>query len=214
METKNELEKEKLKQELEKLRMSTSMEIPNVSMNNDQLPLGSPGAEDDPYEVMKSIAFQPLDVVKRRTTSFNIRDITGEAPAYSEIRSPVGNFRFSPSPSPDIAQGLPLLSPATGQHNILPTPTSGSPIDSEMKQLLETYDIIGQSTVVPVEHSTPVDMCDGNQEATKTCFDLGYVSRNLSEFQVDDCLSRSCPEQAVMSFNTDQHPTYPATEPQ
>lgn len=208
MESRNEREKENLKQELEKLRVNMPMDIPIVSIDD------SPGAEDDPYQVMKSIAFEPLNVTKRRTKSFNIRDITGDrtgVPAANESDSTSESVRaswFSPSPSPGLDHELPLLSPATGQHNAVSPPISDSPIDSVMKNLLDTYDVVGNnSETLPVQQTSPVDMSNPNfNTSSRATVDIGYVTRNMSLFQVDNGLSMSCPQHAMHSSDKTDGP--------
>ena len=188
MESRNEREKENLKQELEKLRVHTSMDIPNVSIND------NPGAEDDPYQVMKSIVFEPLDATKRRTRSFNIRDITGDGTGSGTESVEVS--QFSPSSLHGLDHDLPLLSPATGQHNaVSSSPLSYSPIDSVMKNLLETYDVVGNSSeIIPVQQTPPVDMSNPNINTSSQT-----TVENISQFQVNTGLSRSCPQHAMQS---------------
>ena len=205
MESRNEQEKERLMKELENLRMSSSVAIPTVPVGDEGQALGSPGAEDDPYQVMKSIAFQPLDTNRQRTTSIRIKDITGgggeEVSIHSDTSStpPVAALRFSPSPARDdpLAHSpeLPLLSPATGQHNAVSTHLSGSPLAPEMKQLLQTYEIVDSSGGVPyVKRTHPVDVSDGAPDFnTSSAFNLGCVRHNMALFQIDNGLSASCP---------------------
>ena len=198
MEDRNEREKEKLMQELEKLRLSSPVEI-TVSADGGGTPLGSPVAENDPYEVMKSIASQPS---RQRGTSIRIKDITGgrehvscNSESASNLPVPVLNFSSSPSnQSPLQSPELSLLSPATGQHNSVPTPVSESPVDSEMMKLLGTYDIVDPSTVYPVTHTDPVDMPDGIPEYTASSVFSGYGRQNPSQNPADNGLSASCPQ--------------------
>lgn len=236
MESRNELEKAKLQMELDKLRLSSPVSIPTVTMVEEDLQLGSPGAENDPYNIMKSIAFEPV-IPKKRTKSFNIMDITGgrqihhpngsprpENDPYNVMESiafgPIYSKRqakslhitrgrqvlepndcemalhFSHSPSPQFETHLPPLSPATGQHNAA---ALQSPDDSEMGKLLDTYEVISKEE----EHSAlpPTNPVDNGSEGSE--FDIGYVSRNMSKFQVEN--GPSCPAQML-------EPTAPATD--
>ena len=205
MEIKNEHEKERLMQELEKFKISSSVEIPSVQVEDEGAPLGSPGVENDPYQVMKSIAFQPIDTSRQRTTSIRIKDITGggggEVSAHSDASSdsPVQALRFSPSPTPDTPiqrHELPFLSPATGQHNAVSTRMSESPIDPEMKKILETYEIVVNTNGIPsvTPPTPPVSMFDGVPDFTVSSeFDLGPRSRNKARRQMHG-LSSSCPQ--------------------
>ena len=210
MESRNECEKAKLKLELERLRVSSPMEIPNVSVEEQGLELGTPASENDPYQVMKSIAFEPFDFTKRRARSFNIKDITGggrELPPQNvnESSTSARALTFSPPPSPTLpsfSPEIPLLSPATGQHNTVSQAVTGSPIDSHMKELLATYEVVGDDA------NTPVDAVDGTciSDLTASCtVDLGYVSRNMPQFQVDNDLSKSCPQHEV-DFSCNNQP--------
>jgi pSer/pThr/pTyr-binding forkhead associated (FHA) protein len=202
MESRNQHEKERLMKELEKLKISSSVEIPSVQVGDEGAPLGSPGAEDDPYQVMKSIGYQPIDSRRQRTTSIRIKDITGgevAAHSYSSTDSPVPALRFSPSPSPDTpvqSHELPLLSPATGQHNAVPERVSDSPIDPELNKILETYEILHDTCGIPsVQHTPPMDTFDGVPDfTTSSQYDLGYGSRNMAQSRADSCLSASCPQ--------------------
>lgn len=201
MEIMNEHEKSKLKMELEKLRVDSPTSIPNVTME-EELELSSSEVENDPYNIMKSVAFAPF-VVKNRAQSFNIKDITGvPAPNGSDSSTPVRTLHFSPSPSPQASLDpeLPLLSPATGQHNTAALPVSESPVNSEMKQLLETYEVVqvGEASgTLAISHTVPVDTTDGTPDISASgAFDIGYVSRNMSRFEVDRGMSKSCPAHA------------------
>jgi hypothetical protein len=214
MESRNEQEKAKLQQELEKLRISTPMEIPSVPVGEEGVSLGSPGAEDDPYQVMKSIAFQPLDTNRQRTTSIRIKDITGggeDVATQSETSdSPVTALRFSSSTSPGVsvhALELPLLSPATGQHNTVSPPTAGSPTDPEMREILQTYEVVESSP--QMKHTQPQDMSDFTSSST---FDLGYVNRNMSRFHVESALSASCPQHVMEPHENEQPDGHPVDE--
>ena len=208
MESRNEREKDRLMQELEKLRLSSPVEIPTVSGRDEGTPLGSPGAEDDPYQVMKSIAFQPLDTGRPRGTSIRIRDITGggeDTSSHSDTssRSPTATLEYSSSPSPQVPVEIPLLSPATGQHNTVSLPISESPLDPEMKQLLETYEVIDSSRAIPsMKPAAPMDMPDGAPEHNSYVFSLGYEKgQSRYQHQADNVLSASCPPVA----NLPQH---------
>lgn len=224
MESRNELEKAKLQMELNKLRFSSPVSIPTVTMGEEELELGSPTAENDPYNIMKSIAFEPI-IHRKRTKSFNIRDITGgrqvhppndpynvmgggrsisraktlggrHVPEPSDADPAAMALDFSRSPSPQFEPHLPLLSPATGQHNTAVLTSEGSPINSEMEKLLDTYEVIpkeGENSALSPTH--PIDVTDGSSDGCT--FDIGYVSRNMSKFQVDSGLSKSCPVQTV-----------------
>ena len=223
MESRNELEKAKLKQELEKLRVSSSIAIPNVSVEGG-LGLGSPGVDNDPYNVMKSVAFEPLDVCKRRATSFNIKDITGSKQDLAvNGSSPMRALHFSRSPSPGRSLlepnlHVPVLSPATGQHNATVSQQVESHTDSQhvesledsMRKLLETYEVVEESSeIYPVPCAGPLDMSAGT--TSSSVFDLGYLSKNMSRFEVDDALSKSCPGHRVEPTGGDQ-PDSPACE--
>lgn len=231
METRNELEKAKLQMELDKLRFSPPVAIPTVTMGEEELELGSPVAENDPYNIMKSIAFEPV-VHKKRTKSFNIMDITGGRQVrqpndpYNVVESvrsinraktlggrhipePIDSKEpqhFSHSPSPQFEPHLPLLSPATGQHNTAVLTNEGSPISSEMEKLLDTYEVIpkgGENSALSPTH--PVDVTDGSSGGCT--FDIGYVSRNMSKFKVDNGLNENCPSQTVEpAVSTTDHP--------
>lgn len=201
MEIRNDLEKEKLTNELEKLRISANVEIPSVTLNDQGTSLGSPGAENDPYEVMKSIAFQPINSSRQRTTSIRIKDITGSGNELFEHHSnspPVSALQFSPSPSParhTPTPEPPLLSPATGQTNTPTPPFSATmplsqyAIDPEMRQLLDTYAIIENTDGIEPTH--PVDVVDYTQNMTTSSF---FSSEHPSTQHV---LSASCPNVAT-----------------
>ena len=202
MESRNQQEKERLMQELEKLKISSSVEIPSVQVGDEGAPLGSPGAEDDPYMVMKSIGYQPIESRHQRATSIRIKDITGgedAAHSYTTTDSPVAALRFSPPPSPDtpvLNHDLPLLSPATGQHNTTPTRITDSPIDPEMKNILDTYEIVQNTSGIPSgQHTSPMDMFDGTPDFT-TSYEhhVGRASPRMTQFHVDSGLSASCPQ--------------------
>jgi hypothetical protein len=226
MESRNELEKSKLKQELEKLRVSSAITIPSVSVE-EELGLGSPGMDNDPYNVMKSVAFEPLDLSKKRTASFNIKDITGGRQDFATNRgSSMRALRFSQSPSPSrssLETELPVLSPATGQHNTAASQHVDACVDSQhvqsldgsedsMRKLLETYEVVGEgSGTLPTPCTGPLDMPAGATDlASSSAIDLGYVSQNMSRFQVDTGLSKSCPEHRVELPGVDQPDCHPA----
>ena len=203
MEMQNERENSRLKQELEKVKSSAPITIPSLSDDED-FALNSPGADNDPYNIMKSIAFAPVVPPKGRSRSFNITDITGEraatgggVPDNSSDSCSVGRSRSS-SPFQSPPPKLPLLSPATGQQNsTTSTCIEEEPLSPQMKELLGTYELVETSSGVP--HTVPMDMPDGSppQYTTSGMFDIGYVTRNLTRFQVDSDLSKSCPTHAT-----------------
>ena len=228
----NELEKAKLQMELDKLRFSPPVSIPTVTMGEEELELGSPVAENDPYNIMKTIAFEPV-ITKKGTKSFNIMDITGgrqvrqpndpynvkeNVRSINRARTVGGRHRVpepidptvalqsSHSPSPQFEPHLPLLSPATGQHNTAVLSSEGSPLNSEMEKILDTYKVIpkgGEDPPLPPTH--PVDATDGSSDGCT--LDIGYVSRNMSKFKVDNGLNESCPSQTgEPAVSTTDHP--------
>ena len=210
----NEQEKEKLKLELEKLQVSSAVDIPSVSVGEEGLELGSPAAENDPYQVMKSIAFEPLSLSRQRGRSFNIKDITGgvsgvPTPSDTESSSSVRALNLSPPPSPGVPPELPLLSPATGQHNVV-SPSVAEFVDPDMRELLETYEVVEND--LGTHPTAPQDESDTSRELTgRSTLALDYVYKNMSEFEVDGGLSRSCPQYALESHGEDQTDSHPTT---
>ena len=199
MEVQNERDKCRLKQELEKIKSSLPVTVPSLS-DDDSLTLGSPGAENDPYNIMKSIAFAPVGPLKIRSNSFNIKDITGEREAsgheltgYNSDTCSNGIHSRSTSQTPPLQ--LPLLSPATGQHNSTTSTNIEESNSPQMKELLSTYEVVQNDDMLRALHTSPVDIPDGSspQYAASGTFDIGYVTRNLTRFQVDGDLCRSCP---------------------
>ena len=206
MEMRNAHEKSKLELELEKLRTTSAMSIPRVSLEG-ELCLGSPGADNDPYNIMKSIAFEPVPP-KRRSKSFNIKDITGERQLDSDGSTKRGlRFSRSPSPSPNLSPDpspepeLPLLSPATGQHNTSATRQQEAPMSPDLKRILDTYELVPDGKTIGGmgnPRSASIEMSGSTPDVMASCaFDIGYVNRNMSRFTLDNDLSKSCPTHAI-----------------
>lgn len=201
MEMQNEKENSRLKEELEKVKASAPITIPGLSDEED-FSLNSPGADNDPYNIMKSIAFAPVVPPKGRSRSFNIKDITGErtatdggVPDNGSDTCSVGRSR-SPSPFKSPPPKLPPLSPATGQQNSTSSACMEEPLSPQMKELLDTYEVVDTSSSVP--QSAPMDMTDGSPQYTASgTFGIGYITKNMTRFQVDSGLSRSCPAHAT-----------------
>ena len=203
MEVQNERENCLLKQELEKIKSSLPVTIPSLS-DDDSLTLGSPGAENDPYNIMKSIAFAPVGPLRGRSNSFNIKDITGgreasghELTGYNSNTSSNGFHSRSTSQTPPPQ--LPLLSPATGQHNSTTLTSVEKPDSPQMKELLSTYEMVQKDDMLHASHTSPVDMPDGSspQYTASGTFDIGFVTRNLTRFQVDGNCPANGPNNCV-----------------
>ena len=159
---------------------------------------------------MKSVAFEPLDLSRKRATSFNIKDITGnrQIPA---VNSSMRALSFSQSPSPSrssLEPDQPFLSPETGQHDTAVSKHVESNIDSDMRELLETYEVVEKGFAMP-PNTAPQGISEATSHiAGSPAIDLGYVSKNISWFQVDNGLSKSCPEHVVEPPGSDQPDSY------
>ena len=193
MEIQKEQENSRLRQELEKLKSTRQLHLPSLPLKED---MALTSDDNDPYNIMKSVALKPV-VPKKCSKSLRVRDITGNHDAM--------NIRRSLSISCHPTTNHSALSPATGQHNASGTVQLNSPNSSEMKKLVDTYEIVhtDKEGKLTCGVSPPI-ACSSDK--TKAAITHGPVEMDIrttsnANFEANNGLSKSCPTHVVKSKN-------------